>query len=304
MASLMDLIMQEYRGATPASRSANVNRMNTSVSQLMPPAVSTPAEVMSPEELAYSIANPDRPQRSTAEMTGPMRAPSFQHLMQAGAMSQSLNPARAAIGEQALAQAQQNRGVRQGTESIYPFYGEPDILGTPVFSAPRAPVRAPTPSVSAAAAATAPAQAAIAPPVPAQAMAPLPFFAQGQTMPTQPMAIGAMGGQSMLGAFPPSFASAEPAVAPAMRQRPLPEVLASRDERTVAPARQPGFFERLFQGTDFQSNNMPVTMTLPSTTANPPQYINFGDPASAADFFRADRALMQQNPAMFGLLGG
>jgi hypothetical protein len=68
--------------------------------------------------------------------------------------------------------------------------------------------------------------------------------------------------------------------------------------------REPGFFERLFQGTDFQSNNMPVTMTLPSTAANPPQYINYGDPNSAADFFRADRALMQQNPAMFGLLGG
>jgi hypothetical protein len=68
--------------------------------------------------------------------------------------------------------------------------------------------------------------------------------------------------------------------------------------------REPGFFERLFQGTDFQSNNMPVTMTLPSTAANPPQYINYGNPNSAADFFRADRALMQQNPAMFGLLGG
>lgn len=304
MATLMDLIMQEYRGATPASRLANVNRMNTSVSQLMPPAVPSPVETMSPEELAYSIANPDLPQRPTAEMTGPMRAPSFQRLMQAGAMSQSLNPARAAIGEQALAQAQQNRGVRQGTESIYPFYGEPDILGTPIFSTPTAPARAPTPSVSAAAAATAPAQAAIAPSIPAQAMAPLPFFAQGQTMPTQPMAIGAMGGQPMLGAFPPSFTPAETAVVPAMRQRPLPEILASRDERTIAPVRQPGFFERLFQGTDFQSNNMPVTMTLPSTAANPPQYINFGDAANAADFFRADRALMQQNPAMFGLLGG
>ena len=132
----------------------------------------------------------------------------------------------------------------------------------------------------------------------------LPSFAQGQAMPVQPMAIGTMGGQPMMGAFPPSFTPAEPVVAPAMRQRPLPEILASRDERTVAPKREPGFFERLFQGTDFQSNNMPVTMALPSTDATPPQYINFGDAANAADFFRADRALMQQNPAMFGLLGG
>jgi hypothetical protein len=308
MATLMDLIMQEYRGATPASRFANVNRMNTSVSQLMPPAVPTPAEVMSPEELAYSIANPDRPQRSTAEMTGPMRAPSFQRLMQAGAMSQSLNPARAAIGEQALAQAQQARGIRQGTESIYPFYGEPDILGTPIFSTPTASARAPTPSVSAAAAATAPVQAVIAPSAPAQAMAPLPFFAQGQTMPTQPMAIGAMGGQPMMGAFPPSFTPTATDVAPAMRQRPLPEVLASRDERTVAQKREPGFFERIFGGTQYQSNNLPVLLQpqgpMPVTGATIPESINWGDPNRAADFFAADRLLMQQNPAMFGLLGG
>jgi len=122
-------------------------------------------------------------------------------------------------------------------------------------------------------------------------------------------------------------------------QRLPSEVLASMDERTVVPpaatlggnyndvfnapytppaaplppripggqtrgVREPGFFERLFQGTDFQSNNMPVTMTLPSTAEAPPQYINFGDAANAADFFRADQALMQQNPSFFGLLGG
>lgn len=91
-----------------------------------------------------------------------------------------------------------------------------------------------------------------------------------------------------------------PAAAP-MANVPLPPRIPGGQTRGV---REPGFFERLFQGTDFQSNNMPVTMTLPSTAANPPQYINFGDAANAADFFRADRALMQQNPAMFGLLGG
>jgi hypothetical protein len=90
----------------------------------------------------------------------------------------------------------------------------------------------------------------------------------------------------------------------APRQRPLPEVLASRDERTVAPRREPGFFERIFGGTQFQSNNMPVTMPLPMLGAVTPEYINWGDPNRAADFFAADRALMQQNPAMFGLLGG
>jgi hypothetical protein len=119
-------------------------------------------------------------------------------------------------------------------------------------------------------------------------------------------------------------------------RRPISEILASRDERTVAPmiggdyndvfnvpytsaaaplppripggqtrgVREPGFFERLFQGTDFQSNSMPVTMAMPNIGAVTPEYINYGDPNNAADFFRADRALMQQNPAMFGLLGG
>lgn len=132
----------------------------------------------------------------------------------------------------------------------------------------------------------------------------LPSFAQGQASPTLPMSIGSMGGQPMMGAFPPTYTppQAAPVVMPS--QRPLPEILASRDERTMVPKREPGFFERLFQGTDFQSNSMPVTMTLPSTAEAPPQYINFGDAANAADFFRADRALMQQNPAMFGLLGG
>jgi len=91
-----------------------------------------------------------------------------------------------------------------------------------------------------------------------------------------------------------------PAGAP-MANVPLPPRIPGGQTRGV---REPGFFERLFQGTDFQSNNMPVTMTLPSTAEAPPQYINYGDPNSAADFFRADKALMQQNPSFFGLLGG
>lgn len=99
-----------------------------------------------------------------------------------------------------------------------------------------------------------------------------------------------------------------PYTPPAMRQRPLPEVLASRDERTVAPKREPGFFERIFGGTQYQSNNLPVLLQpqgpMPGTGATIPESINWGDPNRAADFFAADRLLMQQNPAMFGLLGG
>jgi hypothetical protein len=64
----------------------------------------------------------------------------------------------------------------------------------------------------------------------------------------------------------------------------------------TAPARPQGFFEQLFKGPQYQSNNM-----LLQAEGQP---INFGDPNSAADFFRADALLRQQNPGFFGLLGG
>jgi hypothetical protein len=64
----------------------------------------------------------------------------------------------------------------------------------------------------------------------------------------------------------------------------------------TAPAREQGFFEKLFKGPQYQSNNM-----LLQAEGQP---INFGDPNSAADFFRADALLRQQNPSFFGLLGG
>jgi hypothetical protein len=77
---------------------------------------------------------------------------------------------------------------------------------------------------------------------------------------------------------------------------------------TSAPAREQGFFEKLFKGPDYQSNNMPVNAMpqgpMPGTGATMPSYINWADPNNAADFFRADALLQQQNPAMFGLLGG
>ena len=97
----------------------------------------------------------------------------------------------------------------------------------------------------------------------------------------------------------PVFAPAT--VAQGMTNVPLPPRIPGGQTRGV---REPGFFERIFGGTQFQSNNMPVTIPLPLLGANTPEYINWGDPNRAADFFAADRALMQQNPAMFGLLGG
>ena len=76
----------------------------------------------------------------------------------------------------------------------------------------------------------------------------------------------------------------------------------------TAPARPQGFFEQLFKGPQYQSNNMPVNAMpqgpMPGTGATIPSYINYGDPNNAADFFRADALLQQQNPSFFGLLGG
>ena len=73
------------------------------------------------------------------------------------------------------------------------------------------------------------------------------------------------------------------------------------------PGRTPGFLDQLLSGPDYQSNNMPVDIRAqgPSMPGQemPIQSINYGDPNSAADFFRADRLAMQ-NPNIPGFLGG
>jgi hypothetical protein len=50
--------------------------------------------------------------------------------------------------------------------------------------------------------------------------------------------------------------------------------------RPEAPAAE-SVLRRIFSGQDYQSNNRPVVEN---------RRVNFGDPESAADFFRADRA--------------
>lgn len=73
------------------------------------------------------------------------------------------------------------------------------------------------------------------------------------------------------------------------------------------PGRTPGFLDQLLSGPNYQSNNMPVDIRAqgPSMPGQemPIQSINYGDPNSAADFFRADQ-LMMQNPNIPGFLGG
>ena len=81
-----------------------------------------------------------------------------------------------------------------------------------------------------------------------------------------------------------------PAVAAAKREIPLPP---SRELQAQARAEQPsdGILSRIFSGKDYQSNSRPVTED---------GTVNWGNPDSAADFFRADKARM----AMEGKAGG
>jgi len=81
-----------------------------------------------------------------------------------------------------------------------------------------------------------------------------------------------------------------PAVAAAKREIPMPP---SRELQAQARAEQPsdGILSRIFSGKDYQSNSRPVTED---------GTVNWGNPDSAADFFRADKARM----AMEGKAGG
>lgn len=118
---------------------------------------------------------------------------------------------------------------------------------------------------------------------------------------------------------PAAAASATPEVAPtAPAPRPLPMLVGQPMPTVPAPPPRPsapmplssassapsvreGFMQRLLGGPNYQSNNMPVVMSPQGPMASGgflPQSVNWGDPESAADFFRADQAARQ-----LGLLG-
>ena len=73
------------------------------------------------------------------------------------------------------------------------------------------------------------------------------------------------------------------------------------------PGRTPGFLDQLLSGPDYQSNNMPVNVQAAEPAMQgqqmPDVAVNWGDPNSAADFFRADQLQMQNN-SLPGFLGG
>jgi hypothetical protein len=89
----------------------------------------------------------------------------------------------------------------------------------------------------------------------------LPFFAQGDQY----------GG-------PQGLRDAPPAVVVAKRAIPMPPTRPSD-----LPREEPGILSRIFSGKDYQSNSRPVMED---------ETVNWGNPDSAADFFRADKARM------------
>jgi len=108
---------------------------------------------------------------------------------------------------------------------------------------------------------------------------------------------------------PPSQPPAAPAAAPGAPMQGLPtaNIPMPPSRPRDLPGRTPGFLDQLLSGPDYQSNNMPVNVQAAGPAMQgqqmPDVAINYGDPNSAADFFRAD-ALRMQNPNIPGFLGG
>jgi len=92
-----------------------------------------------------------------------------------------------------------------------------------------------------------------------------------------------------------------PAAPPMPPSRPAAPAGAPMQLAGGQPSVREGFMQRLLSGPTYQSNNMPVVMSPQGPMASGgflPQSVNWGDPESAADFFRADQAARQ-----LGLLG-
>lgn len=115
------------------------------------------------------------------------------------------------------------------------------------------------------------------------------------------------GGGVMTGGFTPSFQVAptpmpmSPPMPPPRPAMPAPPVGAPTPIAGASPSVRESFMQRLLSGPNYQSNNMPTVMSPQGPTASGgflPQSVNWGDPESAADFFRADQAARQ-----LGLLG-
>lgn len=95
---------------------------------------------------------------------------------------------------------------------------------------------------------------------------------------------------SMMGFSPNQFGGL---TAPAAALAAAPSVAPPIPQPVVRPPAAPSIFSRIFSGEDYQSNSMPVVMAPqgPDMTGAPlPQTVNWGNPESAADFFRAAAA--------------
>lgn len=130
-----------------------------------------------------------------------------------------------------------------------------------------------------------------------QQFSPMPEVQQSMMYDRQGLPDDALGGFSSARAPAPVQSMARQAAAipmPPSRPRDL-------------PGRTPGFLDQLLSGPDYQSNSMPVNVQAAGPAMQgqqmPDVAINYGDPESAADFFRADQ-LRMRNPQLPGFLGG
>ena len=126
--------------------------------------------------------------------------------------------------------------------------------------------------------------------------APTPMLSAPEPRPTpMPMLVG-----QPMPSMPQPMAQPTPA-APMPSPRPAAPAGAPMQLAGGQPSVREGFMQRLLGGPNYQSNNMPVVMSPQGPMASGgfvPQSVNWGDPESAADFFRADQAARQ-----LGLLG-
>lgn len=92
----------------------------------------------------------------------------------------------------------------------------------------------------------------------------------------------------MMGFSPNQFGGLS---APATTSALAPSVAPPMPQPVVRPPAAPGMLSRIFSGTDYQSNAMPVI--APSDGQGGAQFqqtVNWGDPENAADYFRAAAA--------------
>jgi hypothetical protein len=255
---------------------------------------------MSPEEAAVAKQQAEnaidyaRIFSRTPPVTPTERRPSFQRLSQAGALSTNVDPAQAAIGQEVFTPPSDEELLRRRMEAAIGAgaMGQPDESINPSESDIEAALRIARQRAL---------ETAYSRENPNRMLSDQNAFRfmEGEPGYTTPGAAGMWSGVDMR-AQPVAASSAEKpstsapstsAAAPATAARPThPMPLAPPAD--IRPKETTSFMSRLFSGPEYQSTGDRVIK-------EGGQGVNFGSPESAADFFRAEKALRAQRPEMF-----